>query len=248
MDLSAYRASTSERERTNDLLRLMPNSGDIALDVGARDGHFSRLLAERFGTVLALDLCAPRIVHPRVACIQGNATKLSFADRSVDFVLCAEVLEHIPPPLLPLACAELQRVCRGKLLIGVPYHQDLRLGRLTCMHCGHMNPAWGHVNRFDENVITQLFNRSSIESISYVGCTREQTNTLAALLMDWAGNPYGTYSQDEPCIHCGQPFIAPPPRTLDKKILTRLAVIAQRLTQPFKKERAKWIHVILHPR
>lgn len=52
MDLSAYRASTSERERTNDLLRLMPNSGDIALDVGARDGHFSRLLAERFATVL----------------------------------------------------------------------------------------------------------------------------------------------------------------------------------------------------
>lgn len=247
MDLTAYRASPSEKERTEDLLRLMPSSGDVALDVGARDGHFSRMLAERFETVVALDLSAPSIDEPHVVCVQGNATKLGFASRSVDFVLCAEVLEHIPPQLLPLACGELQRVCRGKLLIGVPYRQDLRLGRLTCSHCGQVNPAWGHVNRFDERTIAHLFDRCSIESISHVGQTHEQTNALSTLLMDLAGNPYGTYPQDEPCIHCGHAFTAPPRRTLGRKILTRLAFLARHLTRPFNKPRAKWIHVVLRP-
>lgn len=247
MDLTAYRATASETARTDDLLRLMPSKGEIALDVGSRDGHFSRLLAERFETVIALDLCAPSISHPRVVCVQGNATKLSIASQSVDFVLCAEVLEHIPPRLLPLACAELQRVCRGKLLIGVPYRQDLRLGRLTCSNCGRINPAWGHVNRFDETTLARLFDRSSVEAISYVGHTREQTNALSALLMDLAGNPYGTYSQDEPCIYCGSKFSAPPPRNLGKKVLTRLAFLSRHPTQPFKQELAKWMHVVLRP-
>ncbi|WEN41440.1 hypothetical protein CKCBHOJB_00992 [Thauera sp. GDN1] len=247
MDLTAYRASTSEQERTDDLVRLMPSAGEIALDIGARDGHFSRLLAERFGTIVALDLCLPRFMLPKVLCIQGDVTKLSFSDKSIDFILCAEVLEHIPPDLLPLACNELQRVCRGKLLIGVPYRQDLRLDRLTCSHCKKKNPPWGHVNQFDENVIANLFKNSAIEFISYVGHTRAQTNILSAFLMDLAGNPYGTYMQDEPCIHCGKKMPLPPPRNLTRKILTRLAIFARSLTRPFKKERAKWIHVILHP-
>lgn len=248
MDLAAYRASAGERERTDDLLRLTPSSGKLALDVGARDGHFSRLLAARFETVLALDLSAPRIVHPGIFCVQGNATKLSFSDRSIDFILCAEVLEHVSPNLLPLACAELERVCRGKILLGVPYRQDLRVGRLTCSHCGQINPAWGHVNCFDEEAVAHLFAQSSVESISYVGHTREQTNALSTLLMDLAGNPYGSYTQDEPCIHCGLKLAHPPPRSIVKKILTKLAFLTRHLTHPFKKERAKWMHVILSRR
>lgn len=248
MDLAAYRASAGEKERTDDLLRLMPSSGKIALDVGARDGHFSRLLAARFEKVIALDLYAPKIMHPGVFCVQGNAAKLSFADRSIDFILCAEVLEHIPPNLLPLACKELERVCRGKMLIGVPYRQDLRVGRLTCSHCGQINPAWGHVNWFDEEAVAHMFAQSSVESISYVGHTREQTNALSTVLMDLAGNPYGSYTQDEPCIHCGMKFAPPPPRSLVKKILTRFAFLTRHFTRPFKEERAKWMHVILSPR
>jgi hypothetical protein len=67
VDLTEYRASPAEQKRTADLLRLIPTHGRSALDIGARDGHFSRLLAERFDQVTALDLTEPDISHPRAA-------------------------------------------------------------------------------------------------------------------------------------------------------------------------------------
>src|SRR6266851_3429105 len=49
------------------------------------------------------------------------------------------------------------RLARYDLIVGVPYRQDLRDQRLTCAHCGRINPAWGHVNSFDEEKIHRLF-------------------------------------------------------------------------------------------
>lgn len=244
-DLSRYRASTAEIEREQDLFRLMPAKGEVALDVGARDGHFSRRLAERFAQVVALDLTLPAIEHPRVRCIVGNAERLLFPDRAFDFVLCAEVLEHVPPAALPVVCRELTRVAGGQLLIGVPYRQDLRVGRSTCASCGGRNPPWGHVNVFDEQRVASLFSECRVVAVSFVGSTTVSTNAAAALLMDLAGNPFGTYIQDEPCVHCGAPLRAPPPRNTMKKVLTRLAFIAMSATGRLRKPRAKWMHVLL---
>ncbi len=44
MDLSQYRENDSEYKRTEDLMKLIraiPSKGQSALDIGARDGHFS---------------------------------------------------------------------------------------------------------------------------------------------------------------------------------------------------------------
>ena len=63
--------------------------------------------------------------------------------------------------------------------------------------------------------------------------------------MDLAGNPYGTYSQDEPCIHCGRALTPPPERNLTKKVLTKLASWSQSATAIFAKPRGNWMHVLL---
>jgi hypothetical protein len=70
---------------------------------------------------------------------------LGFADDFFDFVLCAEVLEHIPTASLSRACSELGRVSKHYVLIGVPYRQDIRVGRTTCWSCRKKNPPWGHI-------------------------------------------------------------------------------------------------------
>ena len=245
MSLTEYRTSSSEQLRTADLLRMMPASGQTALDVGARDGHFSLLLAERFEKVFALDLTKPAVAHPRVQCVQGNAADLEFPDSSFDFVFCAEVLEHIPPSILATVCREIERVTKGQILIGVPYKQEIRVGRTTCYSCMGKNPPWGHVNTFDERRVGDLFPASKVASISFVGTSSEQTNALSVKLMDLAGNPYGTYSQDEPCIHCGRALTPPPERNLIKKVLTKLAFWSQSATAIFAKPRGNWMHVLL---
>jgi len=241
--LKEYRESDLEKRRTEDLLKLIPDSGGFALDVGARDGHFSKLLAERFKVVTALDLEEPNIANPNVRCVKGDATDLLFDDDSFDLVFCAEVLEHIPSKLLLRACSELSRVSNSHLVVGVPYKQDTRVGRTTCYSCGGKNPPWGHVNTFDTDRLERLFPGFSIEKTSFVGKSDATTNFLSTFLMDLAGNLYGTYDQEEPCIYCGNKLM-PPNRSYLKKILTRAAFYARNATKPFTRSHAKWIHVL----
>jgi len=242
-DLPAYRAHEREQRRVADLFGLIPGSGATALDVGARDGYLSRMLAKRFDQVVALDLTPPSIAHPRIVCVQADVTALPFGDDHFDVVLCAEVLEHVAPAGLARACRELARVARRSIVIGVPYRQDLRFGRTTCQGCGRPNPPWGHVNAFDEQRLQRLFTPLPVGSLSYVGATREATNAWSAALMDFAGNPYGTYEQLEPCIHCGAALARPARRTFLQKVATKIAFALTRIQRGVAPERANWVHV-----
>lgn len=243
-DLTAYRQSDLEQKRIGDLMRLLPQRGEGVLDVGARDGYISILLTQLFDRVTALDLETPRIKHDNVTCVKGDITALQFPDNYFDAVLCAEVLEHIPPSLLPKACKELARVTRSKVVIGVPYKQDTRLGRTTCSRCGEQNPPWGHVNEFDEAKLKGLFSGLTCEKISFVGESPRGTNFVATYLMDLAGNPYGTYGQDESCVRCGAKLAMPPARTLVQKVITKSAHIVRTIGTPFPPNHGNWIHVV----
>ena len=244
MDLTDYRNNETEKLRVSDLMNLVPNGLETVLDVGARDGHLSKELANYLLKVTALDLDLPVIDHPQVKCIKGDATAMEFADRAFDIVFCAEVLEHIPSIMLPKACMEIERVAKSHILIGVPYKQDTRHGRTTCRSCGANNPPWGHVNEFDEKSLKQLFPAFDIVRVSYVGEAEMGTNFLSAFLMNKAGNPYGTYHQEEPCVHCGIKLEEPPARTLNQKIMTKVGHYARRVQSVFHRKHANWIHVL----
>ncbi|WP_199611170.1 class I SAM-dependent methyltransferase [Flocculibacter collagenilyticus] len=247
MDLSEYRESDREKQRESDLLRLInasEHAAGKALDIGARDGHFSLLLASCFENVTALDLVKPQIQHEKITCVKGDITDLAFNDNCFDFVFCAEVLEHISPHLLATACTELGRVANEYILTGVPYKQDLRVGRTTCLSCGKKNPAWGHVNKFDEDRLQHLFSGFDVCEVSYVSKTNSFTNPISTWLLDLAGNPYGTYLQDEPCVYCNAKLMQPPQRTMLQKLFTKASFYIRNIQKPFIKEQANWIHVL----
>ena len=243
MDLFDYRASEREQQRMQDLLNLLPQSGSSALDVGARDGHLSRLLINRFERVVALDIQPIPALPSRVEFVQGDIADLQFQDNEFEAVVCAEVLEHIPPERLPRACSELARVARSSVIVGVPFRQDLRCARTTCVECGGENPPWGHVNSFDNQRLAGLFSGLSVDTVSYVGSSLQRTNALSAALMSFAGNPFGTYGQDEPCIHCGASLKPPPQRSIVQRLATRAATIVDRLQNRFRAPQPNWIHV-----
>jgi hypothetical protein len=244
-DLSEYRNSEKERDRERDLFLSVPARGHTALDIGARDGFHSLSLAERFDSVTALDLETPVIDHPSVRCVRGNVIDMDFQDGAFDLVLCSEVLEHIPSQFLGKACREIARVAGGKILIGVPYRQDTRVGRTTCGNCGGKNPPWGHINVFDEKTLRGLFPGFRFEKVSFVGEIRERTNFLSAFLFDLAGNPWGTYDQEEGCIHCGFSIDAPPEPKPWQRIFAGIGENLRRLQSRFVSPRPIWIHVLL---
>lgn len=240
--IEQYRANEREIARTQDLLRLLPAGRRSVLDVGARDGHFSRLLTEHFDEVTALDLVQPSFQIPRVTPVQGDATRLQFADDSFDCVFCAEVLEHIPD--VQAACRELVRVAKHEIIIGVPFQQDTRVGRTTCPACGKANPPWGHVNSFTEQRLLELFAGVQVAAKSFVGQSQEATSALATFLMDAGKNPWGPYDQDEPCIHCGAQLTAPRSRSVLQRACSAAALRLNRIQRRFTKPHGNWIHLV----
>ena len=235
--LTAYRASPSEQMREQSLLAML-GSGTTVLDIGARDGHFSRLLQQRFHHVTALDLQRPEV--PGCECVAGDVREMKFADREFSAVLCAEVLEHVPG--VEKAAREIARVAQDKIVIGVPYKQDTRRGRVRCQACGKVSPPWGHINTFDEQRLRELFAGWQVR-FDYICESHEWATTgVAAWLMDRAGNPFGTYSQQEPC-ECGATYVAPR-RNLASKVMGKIAVTMDRVTDRVRGSKPNWIHAI----
>jgi hypothetical protein len=90
-----------------------------------------------------------------------------------------------------------------------------------------------------------LFPGLRVLSESFVGTNREVTNMLSALLMDLAGNPWGTYSQEEPCTHCGAVLHTPDSRQTWQRVCSALAVCITRIQSLGARPHANWIHLLL---
>jgi SAM-dependent methyltransferase len=201
-------------------------------------------MTERFATVVALDLRVPSFEYPGVLTIAADAGALPFADCTFDCVVCTEVLEHVRH--VERACIEIIRVAKHEVVIGVPFRQDTRVGRTTCRACGKLNPPWGHVNSFTEERLLDLFGGLRVTAKSFVGLNNGVTNPVSALLMDAAGNPWGTYGSEEACIHCGAGLAAPPAdRSFWMRLCSALAVRVNRFQMAFTRPHANWIHLAL---
>jgi SAM-dependent methyltransferase len=84
---------------------------------------------------------------PAVSVVRGDAGVLPFPDSAADLVTSIEVLEHLPGH--EQAVAEMARICRGRLVVSVPWEPWFRLGNLGR---GKNVARWGndpeHVNFF----------------------------------------------------------------------------------------------------
>ncbi len=202
----------------------------------------TRRLAQVYRDVTALDLKKPPFQIERVTTAQGDVQRLQFPDNAFECVVCTEVLEHVPD--FAAAAREISRVTSSHVLIGVPYRQDTRAGRMTCTHCGKINPPFGHLNTFDEKKMKRLFPNLQVSSIEYLSTNRERTNFVSTWLQDIARNPYGTYDQEEPCIFCGGKLERPRDLLFVRRIAGALGARLYALQFRLNRPRATWMLVL----
>lgn len=114
-------------EITETLRRRMGVLGDAeVLDAGASDGMFLTLLGVRRGAgVNILPACVEKIRAAGYHAYQSDVEKMPVPDKSFDFVICTETLEHVLNPIRALN--ELVRVCRKKIFITIPWLARTRL-------------------------------------------------------------------------------------------------------------------------
>ena len=80
--------------------------------------------------------------------VNADAQKIPFKSNSFDFVLCSEVLEHVPD--WEEALKELKRISRKKIMITIPLEKSLLWGSFSIV--APMRTR-GHLHRLDSGDI-----------------------------------------------------------------------------------------------
>lgn len=116
---------------------VLESAPKTVLEVGLGNGLVSEYLKKEGVAVTTLDIDAK--LKPDVL---GSVTLIPLPDTSVDCVLAAEILEHIPFKDLGIALAELRRVSKGTVIISVPD------SRHTLFYLGLKLPFFGRRDLF----------------------------------------------------------------------------------------------------
>lgn len=137
-------------------------AGDSLLDVGAHSGDFIKFAQQKHNlkAVYGTEVCDQRIklanekIGNHVVRMGFRSGDLSvFEENSVDTITCMEVLEHVDD--LDRAIGELLRVARKRIIITVPWEQNVTYH--LCVYCNTYTPESGHLRRIDMEIVEHLF-------------------------------------------------------------------------------------------
>lgn len=151
---------------------------NVFLDVGGGVGNWAFHFLKEFKKVIVLDIskkALSKIPEREIIKIEGSATNIPLKNNSVDYILLADVLEHIHAPDLDNVARELKRVLakEGKIVIYTSqygYGIELILHRLFGGMQGRLMKdelKEGHVNRMTFKELEKLFEKAELKITDY---------------------------------------------------------------------------------
>jgi len=158
------------RKRFKALAKRVPE-GSALLNIGVGNGYLEGLLVEKGVQVSCLDPSESAIEKIREKLGLGERAQVGysqsmpFSDRSFDYVIMSEVLEHLDDAVIEGTLPEVKRILRkdGRFLGTVPADENLQEGITVCPKCGEQFHRWGHVRSFSQD---SLFRMLSAEYVN----------------------------------------------------------------------------------
>jgi len=141
------------------LLRLVPENGNgrRLLDVGCADGYLSRLFAERGFSVTAIDAPGPRrAITDGIRYLEADLDSgLPMSEGRFDFVVCADILEHLRDPDSFIRQIRSRIAEGGKLIASLPnsgniyFRLNVLFGRFPAHESGLFDRTHLHFYTWD---------------------------------------------------------------------------------------------------
>jgi SAM-dependent methyltransferase len=147
------------------------------LNIGAGNGYFEERAKQSGWEIYSLDpdeITVKRLLEKGIKASKGHIEQMPFCDRSFDFVVASEVLEHLSDNQFRSGIGEIVRVMRnvGWFLGTVPYCENLSLNQVICPRCGEIFHRWGHKRSFDIRAIrdelSQFFSGAVVKRRTFV--------------------------------------------------------------------------------
>ncbi|MBI5391540.1 class I SAM-dependent methyltransferase [Candidatus Woesearchaeota archaeon] len=168
-----YRA---RRDLLKQVIKSLPNKNK-ALEIGCGMGGNLKVIKEYFKETQGIDNAAIAVEYCKkegLSVRKAAGEKLKFKDNYFDFIVCADVLEHIPED--QKAVDEIARILKpnGFLFITVPAHSYL---------WNNNDIRSEHVRRYEKAQIRKLVKEKfNIKKISYWNCTLFLPNLITSKL------------------------------------------------------------------
>lgn len=143
------------------ILRRIPGSAEIILDVGCGNGWAAKNLITGNHVVISMDVSTVNPLkvikensHPNHLGLVADGLALPFKPNSIDAVIAAEIMEHVVNPALFID--QLYKALKpgGIIIITTPYHEKIEYS--LCIHCNQKTPRHAHLHSFHEKNIPLL--------------------------------------------------------------------------------------------
>lgn len=158
----------SDDWRIKKILRNLPKKGNgsFCLEIGGADGPLTPSLEKLYSYVYSIDLSKAflrriELKTKKTLCLYGDAQFLPFSDKSIDVIICSEVLEHVLIPTQLLL--EIKRVLKsdGCCILSVPNETDGFLSGLS--KTNQVTATDGHINFYTPTNLKKLLFRMGFE-------------------------------------------------------------------------------------
>lgn len=159
----------ANQRRIETTVRLIPNEVKSILDVGCGNGIFGHtILRERSDIqITGVDRSRSALKHVTFKSHIASIDDLPFEDKSFDAVSCLQVIEHIPNSYYMKSLAELARVSREFIVIGVPFEEDLANEVTECPQCKTVFNINLHLRNFNIADIDALFSEFGFKLVNH---------------------------------------------------------------------------------